>query len=363
MIHKLLTLLLLSLPLYAQTNTFIPFGGVNSQTATYVIQASDVGKLVVMNCSACTASLPSSIPTGYNAQWAVWILNLNSTPLTVNPNGLQLNGSSSNITLNTNASIYITTSASAYFGVQGSIGSSPGGGLAAPPAIGLPVRFSYTFARADGTPSTAAGHGIGCGSTAQNNSFTGSATETSGRTLTSSASASTNTVIDCGSAGGANPGQGFVTIGTSIRFSQRLLTQVTTNFRYWIGVMDASGVEYTGGNSTWASDAPSRSYCNFRLSASTDTTWKAICANSGTQTIVDTGIAPSTTASMVFEITFTPVLAPTQANFFINGTQVATITTNLPSTSANLSYGFMSDNKNTATAGSVVYFWNQYFEK
>lgn len=240
------------------------------------------------------------------------------------------------------------------------VGASAGGGLAAPPGVGMPVRFSYVFYRGDGI--TAFGHGIACLGTQAN--FSPTATETSGRTITSAAGASTNTVLNCGSAGGANPGQGFISIGTTSRFSHRMITGVTSNFRYWIGVMDASGANYASGNSAFASDAPNLQYCSFRFSSGTDTTWKASCAtSSAAQTIVDTGVAPSTTASFIWEITFTPLFAPTQANFFINGAPVATISTNLPATSAGLSYGFMSDNKNTATAGSVTGFWTQAFEK
>jgi len=71
-------------------------GGINAQTANYTLVSGDAGKLVTMNGSSITATMPASPPT---ATWFVKIENLNASALTIARNGLTINGGTSNITL------------------------------------------------------------------------------------------------------------------------------------------------------------------------------------------------------------------------------------------------------------------------
>jgi hypothetical protein len=237
------------------------------------------------------------------------------------------------------------------FAVQLSV---PGSGGTIPGVI-FPVRFSYVFGRGDGITQFAQGVNV----LGTQGAFAITGTEESGRLLTSAAASSTNTQLAVCSATGANPGQGFLSLGTFQRFIMRLETQISTTARYWVGLMDVSAGECGSGNSAYTSDTPNRNYCAFRFSTTTDTTWKAVCATSNVaQTVVDTGVAINTSASVLFEI----ITTPTSAAFSINGTTVATITTNLPSASLAIADGFQADNKNSNTAQSVAFFWSQTFE-
>ena len=121
----ILALLLLSTSLFAQSpnsgkSTFIPFGGVVSQTANYTARAQDVGKLIEMNCSSCTFTLPASAPSD---QWSIFVENLNASNLTVSTNGKQMNGSTVNVTLVQNAGLYITSDGSKYYSLPTSANS------------------------------------------------------------------------------------------------------------------------------------------------------------------------------------------------------------------------------------------------
>lgn len=69
---------------------------VNTQTNSYTLLASDAGKLVTVNGTSKTATLPNPPPS---AAWYAWIQNLNSTALTISRNSLTINGGTSNITL------------------------------------------------------------------------------------------------------------------------------------------------------------------------------------------------------------------------------------------------------------------------
>lgn len=226
---------------------------------------------------------------------------------------------------------------------------------AASPGFLLPNNFYWT----QGTGSSIVGiaNGFSTNGT-QASGPLATATEPTGRLLTSTAVASTQNATAVAVGLGANPGQGQVTPGLLLRGSTRIMTQAVTALRYWVGLFDSSGG--TIGGATYVSDTPNANYCMFRHSDTTDTNWKAVCATSNVaQTVVDTGVATSTTASYMFEIAFTPAFAPTTALFYLNGTQVASITTNLPSASLGLGYGYMVDNKNSATATSTLFQWIQ----
>lgn len=235
------------------------------------------------------------------------------------------------------------------------VGGAAGSG-AATPGIGLPARFEYALGLGSGITCTYTANCTGLGSQAN---FSPTATETTGRLMTSSAVGSTNTVLGLGVDYGGNPGQGFDTLGTTVRFSMRLKTNISTTARYWVGMIDGSGGQFSGAAQN-VTDTPNVPYCAFRFSTTTDTTWKAICGTTTVlQTVVDTGVAIDTANSMLFEIAFAPAGAPTAATFFINGTQVGVVSTNLPTAAYNLGHCYTVDNKNTATAESVVFYWSQ----
>ena len=100
--------------------------------------------------------------------------------------------------------------------------------------------------------------------------------------------------------------------------------------RYWIGVSDQSA---TGAETVFFSDTPAANFVGFRFSTTaSDTHYQAVCqTGSGTQTLVDTGVVPSTSTPQILE--FVPTSSGTSVNFYINGVSVATISTTVPATS------------------------------
>ena len=65
------------------------FGGVNSKSSNYTAVSSDAGKMVIMNCSGCTLTLPNPPPS---ATWAIVVQNQSNSVLNIAPNGLSING-------------------------------------------------------------------------------------------------------------------------------------------------------------------------------------------------------------------------------------------------------------------------------
>ncbi len=90
----------------------VGFGSVVAKTANYTILSGDSGTVFTFSGSSLTASLPATAPA---EPWQVAILNLNSSPLTVSPNGRTLNGSSSAIMLAQNQSVVVWSDGTNYF--------------------------------------------------------------------------------------------------------------------------------------------------------------------------------------------------------------------------------------------------------
>ena len=113
------------------------------------------------------------------------------------------------------------------------------------------------------------------------------------------------------------------------------------------------------GSSTYASNTPNTALVAFRWTAGTDTNWQAYVGTSNiANTILDTGVAPSFTASTLFEIINVGGTS-TNYKFLLNGTLVASISSTLPAASEN--YGqllFCADNLNTANVCSATFFWS-----
>lgn len=135
MLRKILTLFLFVSPLFAQTNTFIPGGNVNSQTNSYTAVATDVGKIIEMNCSGCVLKLPNPIPF---PSWTIYPKNINPSTLTINPNGSSLDHSVSNAFITQGQWLTVTTDGLVYTSLS-SGGTSSGGGGTTPPAVSVTV--------------------------------------------------------------------------------------------------------------------------------------------------------------------------------------------------------------------------------
>lgn len=102
------------------------------KTADYTATQSDEGNLLSFNSSSAhTLKLPNPIPLVNNnssadSGWYINVENIGSGALTVSPNGLTLDGSSSSLVLNQNQGCMIFTDGVNFFTVRGA-GSSAGG--------------------------------------------------------------------------------------------------------------------------------------------------------------------------------------------------------------------------------------------
>lgn len=123
-------------------------GATNTQTTSYTLVAADVGKLVIMNCTAaCTATLFGSPTNGFYGA----IESIGSTVATISLNGKNFNGASTVPTLNSFRPWYFWSDAANYFGD-------------APIAVGANCTLSP--ASAGLTINCAGGGGSGAGFTA-----------------------------------------------------------------------------------------------------------------------------------------------------------------------------------------------------
>jgi len=107
--------LLVLLPLPAVPQCVVPANSYVVKTTSYTLQANDTGKVIIANCaSACTMTLPA---TPQSPNWMVWIQPIGAGQVTVAPNGATMNGSSSNVALDTviNRIYQIGTDNSVYY--------------------------------------------------------------------------------------------------------------------------------------------------------------------------------------------------------------------------------------------------------
>jgi hypothetical protein len=112
-------------------SAYIPgAGGVAVKTADYTATAADCGKLIVFNSSSAhSLTLPAATPF---AQWNISVQNIGSGTVTVSPNGLNLDGAVSSLTLTQAQGLAISTDAANYFSERGAVNVAPGiGGVAA----------------------------------------------------------------------------------------------------------------------------------------------------------------------------------------------------------------------------------------
>jgi hypothetical protein len=196
-----------------------------------------------------------------------------------------------------------------------------------------------------------------------------------GVTYTSSASASTNTIIGLEQGTGGN--YGTYGLASFYRWTMRFAAVSTANVRYWMGL----GVFFNGGtggntvgngapaisSAAYATNTPNKSTVGFRYSAGTDTAWQACAVTAGssvgTQTCTSTGVALDTNPHF-FEMTTTG----TVVTYFIDHTLVATVSTNVPPIALTCCETqavtfWTGDNQNTANAVAATHYWMAISEK
>ncbi len=119
-----------------------------------------------------------------------------------------------------------------------------------------------------------------------------------------------------------------------------ILSTVTDRFTARIGFLDSLSGEPTDG-------------CYFRYCDNVNGgEWEAVTRSNGTETATDTNVAVTTNWTF-FEIEVNA--AATQVTFYINGTQVAQNTTNIPSGGARLTGIGLSNIKSAGTSASRVF--------
>jgi len=105
-------------PLGAGDITFTgAVGGINEQTGSYTILFSDRNSLVILNsASAKTFTLPATPP---DANWIVFVQNIGAGILTLSPNGRNIDGGASSLTLFQNDGLIVFTDGTNYFTCRG----------------------------------------------------------------------------------------------------------------------------------------------------------------------------------------------------------------------------------------------------
>jgi hypothetical protein len=110
----------------------IPIGGVLLKTASYAAAAGDFGKLISFSsASAVALTLPAPPPA---ANWFIDVEDVGAGALTVDPNGLTLDGASPSLVISQNQGVRIFTDGTNYFterGIGGGSGSIGGVNLQA----------------------------------------------------------------------------------------------------------------------------------------------------------------------------------------------------------------------------------------
>jgi hypothetical protein len=130
----------------------------------------------------------------------------------------------------------------------------------------------------------------------------------------------------------------------------------TTHSRYWIGMTDTA---FASIPTTMNSDTPAANVIAFRWNSDTDTNFKAVCQTDAShQTVVDTGVAVVVDAVHLFEIV--PQSGGTSIKFYIDGVNVATISTNVPANTTAMTWCFTVDglNQGTTDFNFIFYYFN-----
>jgi len=152
--------------------------------------------------------------------------------------------------------------------------------------------------------------------------------------------------------GGMNDGvnKGSITLGILAITEYRVIVPILANARAYVGFGDQHNSENAMRTDSIGSTG-GLNFCGFRYSTSAgDTTWKCVTANAVSQTIVDSGVTVSATVGAVLAIKFNG----TNVLFFINGVQVASIATTVPTTSTKMGNICFCDNINQANSIQIA---------
>jgi hypothetical protein len=368
-------------------------GGVNSQTANYLILTGDAQKIVSLASGSHTFKLPAAIPS---ATFTVFVENVGSGTLTLDPNGLTLDGSASTVAIAQNQGMYIATDGSNYFSSRGMGGGS---GLSLE-VNGTPNASQTLLNLISGTGITvtdggsgnvtiaATGGGGGTFQSLQRHAFfiaDGSTTtlQIAGDILQNILSLTTTSlpptsqrgaVVSYASGGASQIFLSSLLVGGGINFngghSGNYVTgrnvkvqwkgywDTAANADYWLAIFtgsntgnDALGIGRASDPSTTAQVSGAGFRCfNTTLS---ETTYQAYAGNGVTamSTVANTGVTLDTNEH-TFAIIFNDSIP--NITYYIDGTLVATITTHLPASAApmamivsahvasGMSYGFGS---------------------
>ncbi len=147
-----------------------------------------------------------------------------------------------------------------------------------------------------------------------------------------------------------------ITLGTLEDYLVRVQLTAITGGRMWIGISSV----FNNSNNYLDDDAPNFAMVAFRFTSGTDTHWMAVTQTSGApgnpnQTVVDTGVTPSLTASHEFEI----VPSSGSILFYIDGAKVATSSTFVPATSLPMR-GILEIDRQTNSvqvSATIEYLW------
>ena len=144
-----------------------------------------------------------------------------------------------------------------------------------------------------------------------------------------------------------------ITLGILGQWFTKMVTAGLTFSRYWIGICDQGVNTFP---TVMNSDTPACNFVGFRFSSDVDTNYMAVCQTDGThQTLVDTGVVASATAVHIFKII--PTVSGTQVTFYIDGVLVATISTNVPSTSVAMGNLICGDDINNVGGSNLQINW------
>jgi hypothetical protein len=124
--------------------------------------------------------------------------------------------------------------------------------------------------------------------------------------------------------------------------------------RYYFGLTSCAQGSV---HSTFYTNTPNTNFIGFRWSAGTDTNIQAMCGTDSSHiTLVDTGIS-AVTSRHTFE--FVPASA-TSVKFYIDGTLVATVSTNVPANTVAMSSICTMDLNNSGSSNGYINWWYVY---
>lgn len=164
------------------------------------------------------------------------------------------------------------------------------------------------------------------GTNATEGGFGSPSTSFNAPTATEPASATfTNTSASAGSYNSFYDQLALITLGLLTDFKVRVTPIISNACFAWIGLTDNAMTPGGTTGTTWNAANPAVNFVGFKYAGAN---WKAYTSTDATHfTESDTGVAIDITASHLFEIQ----ISSGTAKFLIDGTQVAQISTNLPS--------------------------------